>query len=150
VVLQQGPSSTALNRDTLLIATRHFAGEIGRVTARPALFSAWPAQQRRQDFERAIESYSLAAADVNGLFLPVASAWLATWRRDPSVALYADGLHPSPAGAYLSALVIYARLLGRSPRGLPGTLTLRSGRIVSVPGDLAAVLQEAAHEVAAP
>src|SRR5688572_4915891 len=69
VVLQQGPSSTAINRDTLLLATKQFATEIAHVSARPALFSAWPSQTRRQDFDRAIESYVLASAEVNGLFL---------------------------------------------------------------------------------
>jgi hypothetical protein len=150
VVLQQGPSSTAINRDTLLLATRQFATEITRVSARPALFSAWPSQSRRQDFDRAIESYVLASAEVDGLFLPVASAWLAAWRLDPSVRLYADGLHPSLDGAYLSALVIYARLLGKSPRGLPNRVKLRSGAIVSMPANLASLLQEAAHEAAGP
>jgi hypothetical protein len=150
VVLQQGPSSTAINRDSLLLSTRQFAAEIAAVMARPALFSAWPAESRRQDFDRAIESYTLASAEVNGLLLPVASAWLAAWRRDPSVSLYSDGLHPSAAGAYLSALVIYSRLLGRSPRGLPGTLRLRSGATVVIPAALATLLQEAAHEVAGP
>lgn len=150
VVLQQGPSSVGVNRDTLLIATRLFAEEIAKVGAGPALFSAWPAEPRRQDFERAIESYTLASAEVKGLLLPVAAAWLAAWARDPTVALYADGLHPSPAGAYLSALVIYSRLLEQSPRGLPRSLRLRSGATLSLPAGLAALLQEAAQEVAAP
>ena len=150
VVLQQGPSSTALNRDTLIIATRQFGTEIKGVSARPALFSAWPSQSRRQDFDRAIESYTLAAAEVNGLFLPIASAWLAAWRRDPTLRLYSDGLHPSIDGAYLSALVIYARLLGKSPIGLSNRVRLRSGTIVSLPANLATLLQEAAHEVAGP
>jgi hypothetical protein len=150
VVLQQGPSSTAINRDSLILSTRQFAAEISRVSARTTLFSAWPSDPRRQDFPRAIESYALAAAEVNGLLLPVASAWLAAWRRDPAIALYSDGLHPSPAGAYLSALVIYAELLGKSPRGLPGALNLRSGLSFSLPPALATLLQEAAHEVTSP
>jgi hypothetical protein len=150
VVLQQGPSSTALNRDTLIIATRQFGTEITGVSARPALFSAWPSQARRQDFDRAIESYTLAAAEVNGLFLPIASAWLAAWRRDSTLRLYSDGLHPSIDGAYLTALVIYARLLGKSPIGLPNRVKLRSGTVVSLPDNLATLLQEAAHEVAGP
>src|SRR5262245_28146207 len=103
VVLQQGPSSVDVNRDTLRLAVKLFAGEMGRVNARPALFSAWPTEARRQDFERAIESYALASADVNGVFMPVAAAWLSAWKRNPSLQLYADGLHPSLAGAYLSA-----------------------------------------------
>lgn len=147
VVLQQGPSSVELNRDTLRLATQLFAAEITQIGARPALFSAWPAANRPQDFPRAIESYTLAAADVNGILLPIAAAWLAAWNRNPDLQLYADGLHPSAEGAYLSALVIYARLLGQSPLGLPSTLRRRSGNTISVPPQTAVLLQEAAAEV---
>jgi hypothetical protein len=146
VVLQQGPSSAELNRDTLRLATGYFAGDMAKVNARPALFSAWPRADRRQDFPRAIESYALAATDVNGLLLPVAGAWLEAWARDPGAVLYSDGLHPSREGAYLSALVIYSRLLGKSPLGLPPAVRLRSGAVVAVSAERAALLQEAAAQ----
>jgi hypothetical protein len=147
VVLQQGPSSVEVNRDSLRLMTKLFATEIAKVNAKPALFSAWPTQTRRQDFDRAIESYTLAAADVNGLFLPVASAWLAEWVRHPDATLYSDGLHPSGEGAYLASLVIYSRLLGKTPRGLPATLTLHSGFVLTIDPALATELQESAAEV---
>ena len=146
VVLQQGPSSVDVNRDTLRLATKLFAGDMVRVNAHAALFSAWPTEARRQDFDRAIESYMLAAADVNGLFMPVAAAWLAAWKRNSNLQLYADGLHPNLAGAYLSALVVYSRLLDKSPVGLPNTLDLRSGRHISIDSQTAALLQAAAAE----
>jgi hypothetical protein len=146
VVLQQGPSSVEVNRDTLRLATKLFANDMVRVGARPALFSAWPTAARRQDFDRAIESYTVAAADVNGILLPVAAAWLAAWRRNANIQLYSDGLHPSVAGAYLSSLVVYSRLLGKTPVGLPSTLQLRGGRRLSVDPQLAALLQDAAAE----
>jgi hypothetical protein len=146
VVLQQGPSSVEVNRDTLRIATKLFGGEIARANARPALFSAWPTASRREDFPRAIESYTLAAADVGGLLLPVAAAWIAAWEKMPALALYADPLHPSVEGAYLSALVIYAQLLRQTPRGLPATLRLNSGRTLVIDPATAALLQQAAAE----
>ena len=148
VVLQQGPSSVELNRDTLRLATKLFGAEIAKINAKPALFSAWPSQGRRQDFTRAIESYTLAAADVNGILLPVAAAWLATWNRDATIPLYSDGLHASVDGAYLSALVIYSRLLGKSPIGLPAKLRLHSGEIIEIDPQRASLLQAAALEVA--
>jgi hypothetical protein len=147
VVLQQGPSSVEVNRDTLRLAAKLFATGASAVGARTALFSAWPTIDRRQDFPRAIESYQLAAADVNGVYLPVAAAWLAAWDRDANVELYAaDGLHPSSAGSYLSALVIYARLTNRSVLGLPSTLQLRSGTRVAIDPSLAHLLQNAATD----
>lgn len=147
VVLQQGPSSVEVNRDTLRLGTRLFATEIAKIGGRPALFSAWPQQSRPQDFTRAIESYRIAAQDVNGLFLPVASAWLAAWQQLPSVELYSDGLHPSTEGAYLAALVIYSTLRGTSPRLLPLAAELRTGATIELEPATAAVLKSAAAEV---
>jgi hypothetical protein len=146
VVLQQGPSSVEANRDTLRLAAQRFAVDIRKIGGVPALFSAWPTADRRQDFPRAIESYTLAAQDVAGVLLPVASSWLAAWSRDPNLALYADGLHPSAAGAYLASLVVYSRLLDKSAKGLPATLRLTDGSLLTIPRDVAAVLQAAADE----
>jgi hypothetical protein len=150
VVLQQGPSSVEANRDTLRMFAAQFANEIAKAGGRAALYSAWPTRDRRQDFPRAIESYALAADDVHGIMLPVATAWLAAWDRDPSLQLYAaDGLHASTAGSYLAALVIYARLLNRTPVGLPATLRLASGATISIDSSVAATLQAAAAQAVA-
>ena len=121
IVLQQGPSSVSYNRDSLRMATAIYdaMARLYSPSVRLALFSSWPQQHNAADFPRAIESYQLAASDVNGVFLPVASAWLEAWRLDPTLELYADGLHPTHQAAYLSALVIYAKLTGKSPSGLP-------------------------------
>jgi hypothetical protein len=146
VVLQQGPSSVEVNRDTLRLAAKLFAGAMTS-GAKPALFSAWPTSGRRVDFPRAIESYRLAATDVNGVFLPVAGAWLAAWERDPNIVLYApDGLHTSANGAYLTALTIFARLTNRSPIGVPSELVTASGGRLQIPAATAKLLQEAAAE----
>ncbi|HEY0969877.1 MAG TPA: hypothetical protein VGE02_02745 [Gemmatimonadales bacterium] len=146
VILQQGPSSTAINRDSLRLVTALFDADIRAVSGTTTLFSAWPSAARRADFDAAIASYTTAATAVGGKLLPVASGWLAAWARDPSVQLYVDGLHPSAEGAYLSALVVYAKLLGKTPIGLPATLRLRSGATLSIAPETAVMLQQAAGE----
>jgi hypothetical protein len=146
VVLQQGPSSVELNRETLRLATKLFAQDLAKIGATPALFSAWPTIDRRQDFPRAIESYTIAAHDVGGVLLPIATAWIAAWKRDSTLALYSDGLHASVGGSYLSALVIYAVLQRRAPLGLPSRVRLRSGSTLFVDPKVASVLQAAAAE----
>jgi hypothetical protein len=143
IVLQQGPSSVEVNRDTLRLAAKAFADMMPAGT-KPALFSAWPQSDRLQDFPRAIESYTLAAADVSGLMLPVASAWLGAWSRDPTIKLYSDALHPSLEGAYLSGLVVYGRLMGKSVKGLPHGLRLHSGAAFVIADSVAVMLQAAA------
>jgi hypothetical protein len=120
VVLQQGPSARADSRDMLRADTRRFATLISESGATPALLSAWPERHRRGDFPRAAESYRLAAADVNGVMLPVADAWREAFQLAPSIDRYAaDGLHPSRSGSLLAALVIFGALASRSPQSLP-------------------------------
>lgn len=117
------------------------------MSAKPALFSAWPSAARTQDFDRAIESYALAAADVSGILLPVAGSWKKAWETEPTLQMYADGLHPSAIGAYLAAATIYSKLLNKTPVGLPFTLRTRSGVQVSLTAATGTILQNAAAAV---
>lgn len=146
VVLQQGPSAQPASRELLLAMTRQFATEVRAVGATPAMYAVWPAQQQVGDFAAAIESYRLAAAEVDALLLPASTAWLEAWERDASLELYLDGVHGSAAGAYLAALVIYARLTGGSPLGLPSTVVTHRGYRIELPPATAALLQDAAVE----
>ncbi|HYH83784.1 MAG TPA: hypothetical protein VEX86_28590 [Longimicrobium sp.] len=150
VVLQQGPSALPESRVLLIEYTRRFAGEIRAAGGTPALYAVWPSYPRFGDFDRASESYRLAAEEVDGTLLPAGEAWRAAWRAEPGLALYsADGLHPSLTGTYAAALVIYAKLLNRSPVGAPSTLALRGGAVVRIDPAVAAVLQAAAAEAIA-
>lgn len=150
VVLQQGPSSLPESRALLIDYARRFAGEIRVAGAAPALYAVWPSLARSADFDRASESYRLAADEVDGILLPAGEAWRAAWRENPDLPLYAaDGLHPSVLGTYAAALVVYARLLDRSPVGAPSTLILRTGAVVRVDPAAAALLQRAAESAIA-
>lgn len=150
VVLQQGPSSTAINRDSLRTLTKMFAPLITNAGGKAVLFSAWPTYDRRADFTRAAESYRLAAEDVGGLYAPVASAWVEAWNRDASLNLYIDGLHANTMGSYLAALVIYSRIFGKSPVGLPATIPLRNGNAINFSASVTTLLQEAAWAAVQP
>lgn len=147
VVLQQGASSVQANRDTLREITKLYADIIGKAHGQTALFSAWPASDRVVDFDRAIESYTLAAGDVHGTLLPVAAAWVAATRLDPSIHLYVDNLHPSTEGAYLSALVLYAKFLGKDPRTAVNSFRTKSNHLISIDAAVATKLKTAAAQV---
>jgi pimeloyl-ACP methyl ester carboxylesterase len=148
VVLQQGPSSLDASRGDLLAAAADFAALIREAGGRPALYAVWPDRSRRAYFDRVSESYRLAAERVDGLFLPAGDVWRAAWERDATVPLYdQDDFHPSVLGTYAAALVIYARLTGRTPVGLPARLRTTAGVVVDVPPAVARLLQDAAAAV---
>jgi hypothetical protein len=139
VVLQQGPSSLPDNQASLRDWTARFDAVVRANGARTALYMVWPESNRLEAFDAVSGSYARAAEAVGGMLFPVGEAWRAAWRRDPGVPLYGpDGFHPSPAGTYLAALVIYQQITGRSPVGLPGN--------APIPADRARLLQEAAEE----
>jgi hypothetical protein len=136
VVLQQGPSALPESQVLLREYTRRFAGEAGKVGARTALFMVWPSDMRPFDFAGVHASYKAAADDVRGLFLPAGDAWQEAWRRQPKLELYGpDGFHPTAAGSYLAAAVIFQGVFRESPIGLPA---------IGVTAGVARTLQEAA------
>jgi hypothetical protein len=149
IVLQQGPSALPESRVNLIEYARKFDGEARKVGAKTALYMVWPGLARPNAVEGVRQSYAKAASEVGGLLLPAGEAWRAAWRRDGSLTLYgSDGFHPSPLGTYLAALVIYQRLTGRSPVGLPSSLNSSSGAFPSIAlsAARAALLQSAAVE----
>jgi hypothetical protein len=143
VVMQQGPSSVDVNRDTLRLAAGLFAPVIRSAGGVPALLSVWPTIDRQVDWDRATESYRIAAQDVRGYMLPGGEVWRAAWKRNPNLQFYSDGLHPSPLGSYAVALSIVSMLYDRTAVGLASTFRLPGG-VFSVSPDVARVLQESA------
>jgi hypothetical protein len=120
VVLQQGPSALPESRVLLIDYTKRFATEAHRVGARVAMYMVWPSSDRLGDFDGVRLSYAAAAREAGGLLIPAGDAWREAWRRDSRLALYGpDGFHPTAAGSYLAALVMYRAFFGRSPVGLP-------------------------------
>jgi hypothetical protein len=145
VIMQQGPSSQPEGRRDLRGSVKRFAKFITDVGARPGIYCVWPREDRSSDFDDVIESYRLAAEDVDGLFFPVGPAWRMT---PDDIRLYSpDGIHPTGYGSYLAALVIYGVLSGKSPIGLPSTLTFKDGARAQIPDDVVAKLQLAAASV---
>jgi hypothetical protein len=146
VVLQQGPSSTPVNRDSLILTAQLFNPHIRQAGAVPALYMVWPTTDRFAFFDEVRISYQMAAAAVNGVFLPAGRAWKTAWDTDPTLPLYhQDGLHPSPLGTYLAVLVIYERLTGHDARLLPGRAVV-NGVALDTPEATVRLLQRAAHE----
>jgi hypothetical protein len=145
VVLQQGPTSTASGRAELRLMAARFAKRIRAAGGEPALLMVWPSSADVTDYPGVSRSYRLAAEDVNGFLYPAGEAWLETWRRNISMPLYADGLHPSAYGTYVAALTIIGVTYRRSVAGLPATLSAAGRGIWINPVD-ARLIQQAVDE----
>lgn len=147
VVMQQGPSASKEGRAMLLEYGGLFAAEIRKGGGVPAMYMVWPSVNRAADFEGVRESYRIAADELKGLLLPVGEAWLIALTVDRNIQLFSeDGFHPTEAGSYLAALVIFEQLFGESAIGLPAKVRLNSGRTVDIPAKQAKILQQAATE----
>jgi hypothetical protein len=146
VVLQQGPTSLPLYRDTLILATKWLQPYIKGAGARSAQLMVWPSATQRASFDQVRRSSQLAAKAVGGVFLPAGEAWRAAWTAGPRIALYGrDGFHPSELGTYLTALVVYEGLTGRDVRSLPPRAIV-AGQRLQIPTATVRLLQQVAHE----
>lgn len=145
VVLQQGPSTTPVNRDSLTLWTTMINPHIRSAGAQAALFMVWPALAQWERLDLVRQSYDQAARAVGGMLLPAGEAWRIARAADASIAVYGpDGYHPSQLGTFLAALTIYGRLSGRDVRALPAR-AFADGREIALDAATIRRLQEAAH-----
>ena len=145
VVMQQGSSALDEGRTWLYQGVDSLAPLIRAAGGTPALYEVWPTADRAFDVAKVRESYLTAALRVNGDFYPAGTAWQEAWKRDSSLVLYAsDGLHPSPTGSFLAALVMYEHLTGKDARNLPA-VAYADGGPLTLSASTIRLLQEAAH-----
>lgn len=146
VVLQQGPTTLGVNRDTLIIATKLLDPIARQAGGKTAQLMAWPDADSPQLFPAVRASSQAAAQSVNGVFIPAGEAWRAALEADPTIQLYGvDHYHPARLGTYLAALVVYERLTGRDARSLPATAQVGGTRLVASEQTVR-FLQQIAHE----
>ncbi len=91
--------------------------------ALPVLFPEWP-RRGVPETNRIYNLHVSVAQKEPACVAPIGQAWDLAVQRHPALELHsADGNHAAPAGAHLSALVLFASLTGVSPNNLP-TVTL--------------------------
>jgi hypothetical protein len=130
--------------------------------AKPLFFMTWARRGRETQEESTLTN---AYLDIGAeLSIPVSRIGVAfeeVKRTHPDIDLFArDGGHPSPAGTYLAAAMLYASITGRNPDGAPARIeghpwsrraggidTAQTVTLADLPADVAARLQEAAWRV---
>ena len=85
----------------------------------PVMFPEWP--RRNIDETRRIYDLHVSIAQAESACVaPIGQAWDLALARDPTLTLHApDGNHSVEAGAFLTALVLYATITGQSPLSVP-------------------------------
>jgi hypothetical protein len=89
--------------------SRLFDAEIRKSGAKTILFLTW-ANWDKQEMQSVVnEAYYSIAKELNATVAPVGPAWEAASRLSPNISLYNGDQfsHPTAAGSYLAACVIY-------------------------------------------
>jgi hypothetical protein len=85
----------------------------------PILFPEWP-RRGVQETQRIYDLHVSIAQEQAACVAPIGQAWDLALARHPSMTLHdPDGNHSAPAGAFLTALILYATMTGLSPLDLP-------------------------------
>jgi len=135
VVLQEQSQIGALATEDVYVETAPYAIALARKArsagATPLLFETWGYTLGDVDTrgsgdsfwamqQRLLGNYTYLGDELGAPVAYVGEAFARAVRRRPDVALWAeDGRHPSLAGSYLAACVLYAKLTGRDPLGNP-------------------------------
>jgi hypothetical protein len=86
----------------------------------PIFFMSWAYADKPEMTAQLAEAYTVAGNANNALVIPAGLAFARSVAKQPELNLYApDKRHPSLAGTYLGACVVFAALTGKSPVGNP-------------------------------
>jgi len=147
VVLQDRAGGPLEERKSFEINAWLLNQEIKTRGAQTVFYMTWALKSQPQTQANLTEAYGHMAAELDVKLAPAGLAWERAHQSDPEFNLYhPDGRHANPVGAYLTACVFYAVLLGSSPEGLPGNLYIKGKDRVNLDNDKARFLQKIAFE----
>jgi len=126
------------DREPFYASVRQFVPKILAVGAKPVLLMTWARRgAAASEATKTFDAYEHIGRELDVKVAPAGLAWEETHRRLRTLDLHIyDASHPTEAGSYLTALVIYATLTGRDPRGAPATIyghPVDTGGITAVP-----------------
>lgn len=104
-------------------AARELAMRVRAAGAQPVLYMTWARRDAPEMIEGLAKAYRNMGAELKIPVAPVGIAFAEARRRFTTLDLIIyDGSHPTAAGSYLAAAVIYATITGRDPRSAPATI----------------------------
>lgn len=125
VVILQDHSMRAIQAPDSLLYYGQLFGQLAKEHgAEPFVYMTWARQWDPYMQAPIAEKYTQLAQASGAALIPVGKAWERARSLRPDLRLFdPDGSHPSPTGTYLTACVIFGKLTGASPVGLPYRLT---------------------------
>ena len=131
---------------------RLFNSEIKSAGARTIFLLTWARQNLPASQALLTSAYVTIARELDAIVTPVGIAWQTASKQKPSLALHQKDLsHPTPAGSYLAACVLYSTLYGKSAEGLTGRVIGNtvdtSGRRLDSRGDQGAAAGQVKGEL---
>jgi hypothetical protein len=142
VVLQEQSQTPVIDRPLFAQYAARFNAAIEESGARTVLLMTW---QRPDSLMAGVTTANLAAAyrgvgaTLGAKVAPAGEAFAAALLARPDIMLNQIDGHPTPAGTYLAACVVYRTIVGRSPVGL-------TYADPAVPPDVRAFLQGIAEQ----
>jgi len=111
VIIQQGPSSQEDGRKMLLKSGEVLSALCKQYNTKLAYYMVWPSKQYYFTFDKVIANHTEAAKFNEALLLPVGKYWKQYNQLNNKISLYGqDQFHPSEAGSFLAALVIFDKI----------------------------------------
>ena len=124
-----------------------FVDVIRKADAQPVLLLTWAWQEKPEFLQPLTHAYMTIGRELEIPVVPAGVVWQKSIRSGGPNLYMNDGIHPSPAGTYLTVLLIYETLFGNLPSNLPlhveGVPTDMRGTVYT---DSLAVLVEVTEE----
>jgi hypothetical protein len=139
---EPGQAAAVADPSEFYASVREWVRLIRGVKATPILYMTWAVRERAPEmaaFTRKVaDAYLTIGRELDVKVAPVGLAWAESRRRLRTLDLHIyDNSHPTPAGSYLAACVLWATLTGRSPVGAPAVIfghpTVEADTPTSVP-----------------
>jgi hypothetical protein len=124
VVLQDFSDDPINQFDASLNSFLKFSDETRRAGGKTIIFWNWMHTDAQSQYPAMENAYQKIAQETHAQLAPIGKAWHQCLADHPEIKLYLDDRHPSDAGSYLTACVLYDVLYQKKsaalPAGLPG------------------------------
>lgn len=118
VVLQEQSQFSVVANDRFAAALLRLTSEVRNVHATPVVLMTWARPDDRRITTAALtRRITAAGAAAKASVIPAGTAFAASLAAHPDVVLTQQDGHPNPAGTYLAACTVYAKVLGLNPVG---------------------------------